>query len=127
MTNRRVLILGGDGYLGWPTAMHLSARGYDVALADNFAKRAWERELGVQPLMPIGTLDERIAAWSELTGREVTVHVGDLVDYAFVEATIGSGAPDAIVHYGEQPSAPYGDHGPQVDGGNVRPAANDDP
>jgi UDP-sulfoquinovose synthase len=103
----RVLVLGGDGYLGWPQAMHLSARGYEVAVVDNLAKRGWEREIGVRPLMPIGTLDERVAAWRELTGRVIAVDVGDLTDYAFVERVIGRFKPEAIVHYGEQPSAPY--------------------
>ena len=103
----RVLILGGDGYLGWPQAMHLSARGHEVAVVDNFAKREWERELGVRPLMPIGSLDERISAWRELSGRQIEVHVGDLLDYSFVEGVLRNFEPDAIVHYGEQPSAPY--------------------
>jgi UDP-sulfoquinovose synthase len=103
----RVLILGGDGYLGWPTAMHLSARGFDIGLVDNFAKRAWERELGIEPLMPIASLADRVSAWRELTQREMSVDVGDLMDYAFVADVIGRFKPDAIVHYGEQPSAPY--------------------
>jgi UDP-sulfoquinovose synthase len=103
----RVLILGGDGYLGWPTAMALSERGYSVGVVDNFAKRAWEREIGVVPLMPIGTLEERLAVWRELTGRDIVQYVGDLVDYEFVAATVRDFSPDAIVHYGEQPSAPY--------------------
>lgn len=103
----RILILGGDGYLGWPQAMYLSSRGYDVAVVDNFAKREWERELGVTPLMPVGSLSERVAAWKELTGRELSVEVGDLTDYAFVADVMGRFKPEAIVHYGEQPSAPY--------------------
>jgi UDP-sulfoquinovose synthase len=107
MEQQRVLILGGDGYLGWPTAMYLSSRGYDVALVDNFAKREWERELGVQPLMPIGSLEERVAAWHELSGRQLTIHVADLVDYGSIESVMRDFAPHAVVHYGEQPSAPY--------------------
>jgi UDP-sulfoquinovose synthase len=103
----RVLILGGDGYLGWPQAMYLSRRGFDVAVADNFAKRGWERELGVEPLLPIGTLAERVASWREVAGHEIATFVGDLTDYDFVAATVTDFAPDAIVHYGEQPSAPY--------------------
>ena len=104
---RRVLVLGGDGYLGWPTAMYLSLRGHVVAVADNFAKRGWERELGVEPLMPIGSLEERIAAWREVSGCDIEMHVGDLVEYPFVESVVRSFGPDTIVHYGEQPSAPY--------------------
>ena len=106
-THLRVLILGGDGYLGWPQAMHLSARGFEVGVVDNFAKREWERELGIEPLMPTGTLDERINAWRELTGHQIEMFTGDLTDHAFVEDVVGRFAPNAIVHYGEQPSAPY--------------------
>jgi UDP-sulfoquinovose synthase len=103
----RVLVLGGDGYLGWPTAMAFSAAGHRVAVVDNFAKRQWELEIGVQPLFPIRTLQERIRAWREITGREIELHVGDVTDYAFVESVVAGFRPDAIVHYGQQPSAPY--------------------
>ena len=103
----RVLVLGGDGYLGWPQAMHLARRGHVVAVADNFAKRDWERELGVAPLLPIGTLAERANAWRELMGSEIATFVGDLVDYDFVADVIRDFGPEAIVHFGEQPSAPY--------------------
>jgi Nucleoside-diphosphate-sugar epimerases len=103
----RVLVLGGDGYLGWPTAMFLSARGNEVGVADSFAKREWEREIGVAPLMPIGTLDERLGAWHEVRGRQIEMFVGDLVDYSFVESLIRTFRPDTVIHYGEQPSAPY--------------------
>lgn len=103
----RVLVLGGDGYLGWPTAMSLSMAGDRVAIVDNLAKRHWELELGVEPLFPVPTLHERARAWSELTGRQIELHVGDLTDYAFIEGVIGEYRPDTVVHYGEQPSAPY--------------------
>ena len=104
---QRTLILGGDGYLGWPTAMAFSQAGHRVAVIDNFAKRQWEREVGVSPLFPIPTLQERIDAWREVSGRDIELSVGDLTDYAFVEGVIDSFRPDTIVHYGEQPSAPY--------------------
>jgi UDP-sulfoquinovose synthase len=104
---QRILVLGGDGYLGWPTAMAFSRAGHRVAVVDNFAKRQWELELGVQPLFPIGTLHERVRAWREVSEREIELHVGDLTDYEFVESVIDGFRPDAIVHYGEQPSAPY--------------------
>jgi UDP-sulfoquinovose synthase len=103
----RILVLGGDGYLGWPTAMAFSRAGHRVAIVDNFAKRQWEHELGVSPLYPIPTLHGRVRAWRDLTNNDIEVHVGDLTDYGFVEALIGDFRPDAIVHYGEQPSAPY--------------------
>ncbi|HEX5015802.1 MAG TPA: NAD-dependent epimerase/dehydratase family protein [Candidatus Limnocylindrales bacterium] len=104
---QRILVLGGDGYLGWPTAMAFSRAGHRVAVIDNFAKRQWELELGVRPLFPVPTLHERVRAWREVTENEIELHVGDLTDYAFVESVIDGFRPDTIVHYGEQPSAPY--------------------
>jgi UDP-sulfoquinovose synthase len=103
----RVLILGGDGYLGWPTAMYLSQQGHTVAVMDNFAKRRWEMELNVEPLFPIRTLHDRAKAWQEVSGEEIEVFVGDLRNYAVAEGVLDKFQPDAIVHYGEQPSAPY--------------------
>jgi UDP-sulfoquinovose synthase len=103
----KILILGGDGYLGWPTAMYLSSRGHEVAVLDNFAKRRWELELNVEPLIPIHTLQDRVGFWRELTGRNMELFVGDLRNYGVIEALLAAYRPDAIVHYGEQPSAPY--------------------
>ena len=104
---QRILVLGGDGYLGWPTAMAFSRQGHRVAVVDNFAKRRWELEIGVRPLVPLPTLHERAQAWHEVTGLEIELFVGDLTDYAFVESVFASFRPDAVIHYGEQPSAPY--------------------
>jgi UDP-sulfoquinovose synthase len=105
--SQRVLVLGGDGYLGWPVAMAFSRAGHEVAVADNFAKRQWELELGVRPLFPISTLHERVRAWREVSEREIYAHVGDLCDYDFVDSLIGDFRPDTIIHFGQQPSAPY--------------------
>jgi len=102
-----VLILGGDGYLGWPTAMYLSSRGHRVGVLDNFAKRRWELELNVEPLLPILTLHDRVKAWREATDRALDLFVADLRNYGAVKSTVQSFKPEAIVHYGEQPSAPY--------------------
>ncbi|HWG72982.1 MAG TPA: NAD-dependent epimerase/dehydratase family protein [Acidimicrobiales bacterium] len=103
----RILVLGGDGYLGWPSAMHLSAVGHDVAVADNFVRRTYDDELGVASLVPIAPLYERVSTWSDLTGRTIKVYPGDLCDAAFVHAMVGDFRPEAIVHYAEQRSAPY--------------------
>jgi len=103
----RILILGGDGYLGWPTAMYLSRRGHEVAALDNFAKRRWEMELNVEPLIPIRTLHDRVTAWREASGEQIELFVGDLRNYGVVEGVLEKFQPDALVHYGEQPSAPY--------------------
>ena len=67
----RILILGGDGYLGWPTAVRFSARGHDVAVLDSFSRRRWHQEHGTDSLTPIRSLDERVSAWNELSGREI--------------------------------------------------------
>jgi len=107
ISNMRILVLGGDGYLGWPTAMYLSARGHDVGVVDNFAKRRWEMELNVEPLMPIHTLHDRVKAWHEVTGNRIELFVGDLRNYELVSRALQAFEPEAIVHYGEQPSAPY--------------------
>jgi len=103
----KILVLGGDGYLGWPTAMYLSDRGNDVAVLDNFAKRRWEMELNVEPLIPIHTLHDRVKAWREVAGRSINLFVGDLRNYDVVKNAILTFEPEAVVHYGEQPSAPY--------------------
>ena len=103
----RVLILGGDGYLGWPTAMRFSARGHDVAVVDNFSRRRWHAQQGTDSLLPIRTLAERIAAWKEVSGNEIAVHEGAIEDGEFLESVVVETKPEAIVHYGEQPSAPY--------------------
>lgn len=103
----RILVLGADGYLGWPTAMYLSRRQHEVAVLDNFAKRRWELELNVEPLLPIRTLQDRVDAFRQLTGHGMQLFVADLCNYGAVESVLADFQPDAVVHYGEQPSAPY--------------------
>ena len=80
----RVLILGGDGYLGWPTAMHFSNRGDDVLLIDNFIKRRWEMEDGIEPLLPISTLHRRVSKWKQITGKVIKIEIGDLQNHRFM-------------------------------------------
>jgi UDP-sulfoquinovose synthase len=103
----RVLVLGGDGYLGWPTALHLSDRGHATAVLDNFARRRYDEELGVCSLVPIEDLDVRVAAWRDVSGKRIAVYAGDLLDPEFVYATLRDFGPDAIVHFAEQRAAPY--------------------
>ncbi len=103
----KILVLGGDGYLGWPTALHLSAAGHEVAVADNFARRGYDNELGVESLVPIEPLQTRIAVWKELTGREIGCYIGDLTDAIFTYHLISDFGPDAVVHFAEQRAAPY--------------------
>jgi len=102
-----VLVLGGDGYLGWPTALHLSALGHHVTVVDNLVRREYDAEMGVDSLVPIYSLDERVGKWHELSGNRIDVRIGDLTDAAFTYAAVAESKPDAIVHFGEQRSAPY--------------------
>jgi UDP-sulfoquinovose synthase len=103
----RVLILGGDGYLGWPTAMRFSAKGHEVSVVDNFSRRRWHEQQGTDSLLPIRSLEERIAAWKEVSGKGIASYVGSIEDGEFLEQLIIDTRPEAIIHYGEQPSAPY--------------------
>src|SRR2546426_3168287 len=104
----RILILGGDGYLGWPTAMHFSKRGHDVHAIDNYLRRRAHREQGTDSLTPIlDSLPARARAWKEVTGLEVGVTEGDLCDWDTTERLFRDFEPEAIIHYGEMPSAPY--------------------
>lgn len=104
----KILVLGGDGYLGWPTAMHFAASGDEVWIADNFAKRKWELEDGIEPLLPTPTLHRRVQCWNASgSGSEIRMKVGDLINHRFVYNLFREVQPDTIVHYAEQPSAPY--------------------
>jgi UDP-sulfoquinovose synthase len=103
----RILILGGDGYLGWPTAMRFSARGHEVFIVDNFSRRRWHHEHSTDSLTPISSLGERIEAWRELTGRSIQSMIGNIDDGEFLDQVIADTLPEAVIHYGEQPSAPY--------------------
>ena len=104
----RVLVLGGDGFCGWPTALHLSARGWDVTVVDNLSRRNIDNELEVASLTPIRPIGERIAAWKEISGKEIgfqNLTLGKEFD-RFV-ALLKDEKPDAIVHFAEQRAAPY--------------------
>jgi UDP-sulfoquinovose synthase len=103
----RVLVLGGDGYLGWPTAMNLSAHGHEVAVADNYLRRQLVTRAGSDSLTPILTLPQRASAWQEVSGHAIDVHLIDLRDYDLLSRLMRDFQPDAVVHYGQIPSAPY--------------------
>ena len=107
MGSMKIAVLGGDGYCGWATALYLSRKGHSVAIVDNFARRQWDHELGVQTLTPIRPLAERLRVWYELTGHVIEQFVGDVTDYEFLHSTIRDFEPDAVVHFAEQRSAPY--------------------
>ena len=103
----RVLVLGGDGYLGWPAALHFSEAGHDVTVVDSYIRRRYDRELKTDSLVPIATLPERIARWRAVTGAAIGLAVGDLTDAAFVTSVLQQVRPDTVVHLAEQRSAPY--------------------
>ncbi len=103
----KVLVIGGDGYCGWATALHLSNRGYEVGILDSLVRRHWDAKLGVETLTPIASIQRRIQRWHDLTGKSIDLFVGDINDYDFLIKALRQFEPEAIVHFGEQRSAPY--------------------
>jgi len=103
----KIAVLGGDGYCGWATALYLSRKGHSVSILDNFSRRQWDHELGVQTLTPIRPLAERLRVWQELTGNVIEAFTGDVTDYDFLSSTIKALEPDAVIHFAEQRAAPY--------------------
>jgi UDP-sulfoquinovose synthase len=103
----RILILGGDGYLGWSTAMYFSSLGHDISVIDNNARRDLCKANDISFLFDAPELAERSNIWKSISGSDVKVAIGDLQDWDFISAVVGSFAPEAVIHYAEQPSAPY--------------------
>ncbi|WP_305091838.1 NAD-dependent epimerase/dehydratase family protein [Prescottella sp. R16] len=104
----RTLVLGGDGFCGWPSALHLSAHGHEVTIVDNFSRRRIDDELGARSLTPIRSLDERVQAWHDATGRDIGFAELDLAhDYDDLVDLLSTVRPDAVVHFAEQRAAPY--------------------
>ncbi len=103
----RVLVLGADGYLGWPQVMYLSQRGFEVAALDNMARRQFDLNEGFDSLLSIETLHRRADHWERLTGRKIEVFTGDVLNYAFVQEVFEKFQPDAVVHFAEQRAAPF--------------------
>lgn len=103
----RVLILGGDGYLGWPTAMAFASRGHNVTVIDNYLRRKIAVETGSEALLPNPELFKRADIFHSISGHRIRVEIGDCTDYGILSAIFKDLRPEAVVHYAEQPSAPY--------------------
>ncbi len=104
----KVIVLGGDGFCGWPTALHLSAHGFEVVIVDNLSRRNIDNELECGSLTPIRPMGVRLKAWREITGREIKFFNFDVArDYAGLLDLLRHFKPDAVVHFAEQRSAPY--------------------
>jgi len=104
----KVFVLGGDGFCGWPTSLHLSRRGYDVTIIDNLSRRKIDVELGVDSLTPIAPMDQRLAAWKEVSGKTIAFHDFDISEnYHRLLTLIKEEDPDVIIHFAEQRAAPY--------------------
>ena len=103
----RIIVAGGDGFCGWPTALHLSKQGHEVTIIDSLVRRDIDDELGSNSVTPILPLEQRVAAWKEISGSSIDVRIGDLGDYDFLSAVVTEVQPEAFVHFAEQRSAPY--------------------
>jgi UDP-sulfoquinovose synthase len=109
-----ILVLGGDGFCGWPTSLHLSAVGYDVAIVDNLSRRKIDIELGTESLTPIQTPQVRLAKWANISGKTIRFHNLTLgSDYTELVELLKNERPTAIVHFAEQRAAPYSMKSPQ--------------
>lgn len=103
----RIIVAGGDGFCGWPTALYLSEKGHEVTIVDNLVRRKYDEELNSNSVTPIASLEERVAKWNEITGKEIKVYEGDLNHYDFLSLVFKQERPEAFVHFAEQRSAPY--------------------
>ena len=103
----RIIVAGGDGFCGWPTALYLSKQGHEVTIIDSLVRRDIDDELGSNSVTPILPLEQRVAAWEEVSGARIDVRIGDLSDYEFLSAVVTDVQPEAFVHFAEQRSAPY--------------------
>src|SRR5689334_7395154 len=103
-----VVVFGGDGFCGWPTALHLSQAGYKVVIVDNLSRRAIDGELGTSSLTPIQSIEVRLQAWREVSGAEIAFHNLDVAaDYEGIKRLLAHYKPGALVHFAEQRAAPY--------------------
>ncbi len=107
MGSKRILVLGGDGYLGWPAALRFSARGNHVTIVENFAKRRQMEQLQVRPLLPLSRPEERAEKWKDATGLSIEIKLGDVGDPDFMKHVLLSTSPDAIIHCAGQASSSF--------------------
>lgn len=111
----KIAVLGGDGFCGWPASLHLSDAGHDVTIVDNLSRRRIDEELGAQSLTPIASIDDRIAAWKEVSGRELGfVNLDVAQDYEGLKAFLEEERPDTVIHFAEQRAAPYSMKNPRT-------------
>ncbi|MDX6153796.1 NAD-dependent epimerase/dehydratase family protein [Marinococcus sp. PL1-022] len=103
----KIIVAGGDGFCGWPTALYLSKQGHDVSIIDSMVRRKIDDELHSNSITPIASLEDRVAKWKELTGKEIRTYEGDLQHYDFLQQVMEQEQPEAFVHFAEQRSAPY--------------------
>jgi UDP-sulfoquinovose synthase len=103
----KVLVIGGDGYCGWATALYLSSRGYEVGILDSLVRRHWDMQLGADTLTPIAPIQQRLQRWRDLTGKSIDLFIGDITNYEFLSKALHQFQPETIVHFGEQRSAPF--------------------
>jgi UDP-sulfoquinovose synthase len=103
----KVLVIGGDGYCGWATSLYLSNKGYEVGIIDSLVRRHWDLELGLDTLTPVAPIQRRLQRWKDLTGKSIDLFVGDITNYDFLIKALHQFQPEAIVHFGEQRSAPF--------------------
>ena len=104
----KIAILGGDGFVGWPTSLHLSDKGHEVHIIDNLSRRWIDAELGVQSLTPMDSIQERTRIWKQETGNTIRFHLIDIAEnYEVFKAWLAEERPDAIIHFAEQRAAPY--------------------
>ena len=119
LNNKNLLILGGDGYLGWASALYFSNKGYEVTVVDNYFRRNVQNSKNISSLYKLPTLINRVKLWYKLTGKEIRVVEGDLVNYNFTKSLFNKKCkytwqktrehkqPATVIHFAEQPSAPY--------------------
>ena len=103
----KILILGGDGYLGWPQALHFSKAGHEVFVIDSLMRREFDSQNKFDSLIPIETLEKRVEVWKQKTGLVINFLIGDTRDYLFLSKVMQDFQPEAIVHFAEQRTAPY--------------------